>query len=97
MRHLFLFVAAGALCAEDSISLRDILNQGVQAFQNAQYPDAVGLFQRAVELDPPNPTARLYLATAYFQQYIPDAVAPENDQMATRAAGVPAGPGVGSE
>ena len=31
------------------------------------------------------PTARLYLATAYMQQYIPGASSPENDEMAARA------------
>lgn len=85
MRHLFLFVAAGALCAQDPITSRDTLNQGVRAFQSAQYPEAVRLFQRAADLDPSNPTAHLYLATAYFQQYIPGADTPENQQMAARA------------
>lgn len=85
MRHLFLFVAAGALCAQDPITSRDILNQGVRAFQSAQYPEAVRLFQRAVDLDPSNPIPRLYLATAYSQQYIPGADTPENQQMAARA------------
>ena len=50
---------------------RDQLNKGVQAFKNAQYPQAVENFKTAVELDPNFPTARLYLATAYMQQYIP--------------------------
>ena len=38
-----------------------------------------------MEYDPNFPTARLYLATAYMQQYIPGAVSPENDQMAQAA------------
>ena len=61
---------------------RDQLNKGVQAFKNAQYADAVENFKTAVELDPTFPTARLYLATAYMQQYIPGAESPENNRMA---------------
>ena len=57
----------------------------MRAFQSAQYPEAVEHFKTAVELDPAFPTARLYLATAYFQQYIPGAESPENTQMAKAA------------
>jgi Tfp pilus assembly protein PilF len=64
---------------------RDQLNKGVQAFKNAQYADAVESFKTAVELDPNFPTARLYLATAYMQQYIPGAESPENNRMAQAA------------
>jgi len=64
---------------------RDQLNKGVQAFKNAQYADAVESFKTAVELDPTFPTARLYLATAYMQQYIPGAESPENNRMAQAA------------
>lgn len=64
---------------------RDQLNQGVHAFQNAQYQEAVEHFKTAVELDPAFPTARLYLATAYMQQYVPGSDVPENKQMATAA------------
>lgn len=38
-----------------------------------------------MDLDPSNPMRRLYLATAYFQQYIPGADTPENNQMAAQA------------
>ena len=58
----------GASCSK--LKSRDQLNQGVQAFRNAQYPDAVEHFKKAVELDPNYATARLYLATSYMQQYI---------------------------
>ena len=64
---------------------RDQLNKGVQAFKNAQYPQAVERFKTAVELDPTFATARLYLATAYMQQYIPGADSPDNMQMANAA------------
>jgi tetratricopeptide (TPR) repeat protein len=64
---------------------RDQLNKGVQAYKNAQYPQAVENFKKAVDLDPNFPTARLYLATAYMSQYIPGADSPENMQMAQAA------------
>src|ERR1700746_3840266 len=63
----------------------DHLNKGVQTFKSAQYPEAVEHFKTAVELDPNFPTARLYLATAYMQQYIPGAESPENNRMAQAA------------
>ena len=73
----------GAGCQK--LQSRDQLNKGVAAFRNAQYPEAVEHFKVAVELDPTFPTARLYLATAYMQQYIPGADSPENNQMAKAA------------
>jgi hypothetical protein len=84
---LILSVALAALLSTSCSKLqsRDKLNKGVQAFRNAQYADAVENFKKAVELDPSFPTARLYLATAYMQQYIPGAESPENNQMAQAA------------
>jgi len=46
---------------------------------------AVAHFTTAVELDPNFITARLYLATAYMQQYIPGGDSPDNLQMAKAA------------
>ena len=75
------FLATGC----QKLKARDQLNKGVQAFKNAQYAVAVDHFKTAVELDPTFPTARLYLATAYVNQYIPGAESPENVQMAKAA------------
>jgi tetratricopeptide (TPR) repeat protein len=69
----------------EKLKARDQLNKGVQAFKSAQYPQAVECFKTAVQYDPSFSTARLYLATAYMQQYIPGAVSPENNQMAEAA------------
>jgi Tfp pilus assembly protein PilF len=69
----------------EKLKARDQLNKGVQAFKNAQYPVAVERFKTAVELDPSFATARLYLATAYMQQYIPGADSPDNMKMAEAA------------
>jgi tetratricopeptide (TPR) repeat protein len=64
---------------------RDDLNKGVAAYKNAKYSDAVGFFQEAISLDPDNPNARVYLATAYMMQWIPGADSPENIQFASKA------------
>jgi Tfp pilus assembly protein PilF len=84
---LVLSVAGALLLAAGCTQLkaRNELNKGVQAFKSAQYADAVESFKKAVEYDPNFPTARLYLATAYMQQYIPGAESPENNQMAQAA------------
>jgi Tfp pilus assembly protein PilF len=73
----------GTSCRQ--LQSRDQLNKGVQAYKNAQYPQAVENFKKAVDLDPNFDTARLYLATAYMMQYIPGADSPENVQMAQAA------------
>jgi Tfp pilus assembly protein PilF len=89
MRILTLFLAVGSLALVGSgckqLKSRDQINQGVTAFKGAQYPEAVEHFKQAVDLDPGFVTARLYLATAYMQQYIPGADSPENTQMAKAA------------
>src|SRR3954463_607535 len=81
---LILGVAAMVLLASSCQKLRsrDQLNKGVQAFKNAQYADAVESFKTAVELDPNFPTARLYLGTAYMQQYIPGTDPPKKNRRA---------------
>src|SRR5581483_10912525 len=84
---LILSVAALAILGTSCTQLkaRDQLNKGVAAFKNAQYPEAVEHFKTAVDLDPNFPTARLYLATAYMQQYIPGAESEDNKKMADQA------------
>jgi tetratricopeptide (TPR) repeat protein len=69
----------------DKLRSRDHLNQGVAAFRNAKYGDAVEHFKQAIALDETNPNARLYLATAYMSQWIPGAESPENVEMANKA------------
>jgi Tfp pilus assembly protein PilF len=75
--------ALGTSCTQ--LKARDQINKGVSAFKSAQYPEAVEHFKIAVELDPNFITARLYLATAYMQQYVPGSDLPENVKMATEA------------
>src|SRR5271165_2454975 len=66
----------------EKLRARDQLNKGVQAYKNARYEEAIEHFKNAVQLDPSLINAKLYLATAYAQQYIPGADSPENNKYA---------------
>jgi tetratricopeptide (TPR) repeat protein len=63
-------------CAK--LQSRDQMNQGVQAFKNNHYPEAVRHFKEAVRLDPSNTNAQSFLATSYFIQWVPGADSPDN-------------------
>lgn len=67
------------------LKARDQLNKGVQAYKSAQYEQAINHFQQAVQFDPTLPMARLYLATAYAQQVVPNLNTPENMRYANLA------------
>ena len=78
---LAMFSAVGC----EKLRARDQINKGVQAYKNAKYEEAIEHFKNAVQLDPTLLNARLYLATAYMQQYIPGADSPENNKFAEEA------------
>src|SRR5215471_15759389 len=80
---LSLAVLAGTGC--DKLKARDQLNKGVTSYKNSKYEEAIDHFQKAVSFDPSLINARLYLATAYAQQYIPGADAPDNNKYAEQA------------
>lgn len=80
---VFAALASGGGC--DKLRARDKLNKGVQAFKNAQFDTAVEDFKQAKELDPSLTNARLYLATAYANQYIPGAPSDDNIRMGQQA------------
>ena len=69
----------------NKLRARDQLNKGVQSYKNARYEEAIEHFKNAVALDPGLINARLYLATAYAQQYIPGADTPDNNKFAQQA------------
>jgi tetratricopeptide (TPR) repeat protein len=56
------------------------MNQGVKAYKNNKYADAVKHFKQAVTLDPSNQNAQLYLATSYMIQWVPGADNPDNQK-----------------
>ena len=88
LRLLTLAVVALALSSSvgcSKLRARDQLNKGVSAYKNAHYEEAINHFQQAVELDPNLLNARMYLATAYAQQYIPGADTPDNNRNAEQA------------
>ena len=64
---------------------RDQLTKGVQSFKNARYEEAVNHFQNAIALDPNSADAKLYLATAYSYQVVPNLDTPENLAIAQKA------------
>jgi tetratricopeptide (TPR) repeat protein len=69
----------------DKLRARDQLNKGVASYKNNQFEQAINHFKEAVSLDPSLKNAKLYLATAYAQQYIPGVDSPENLQNANLA------------
>src|SRR5580658_4773360 len=71
---------------QQQIQARDALNQGVQAFKNGQYEEAIQQFSHAKQMDPELLNARLYLAVTYGSQYVPGVPSEENRQ--TGEAGI---------
>jgi len=69
----------------NKLRARDQLNKGVASYKNAKYEQAIDHFQQAVSFDPSLINARLYLATAYAQQYIPGVDVEDNTRMANQA------------
>ena len=76
-----LAVCAGLLVVSTScakLKSRDEMNRGVQAYRNNHYVDAVNHFKQAVQSDPTNQNAELYLATSYMIQWVPGADSADN-------------------
>ncbi len=82
---LLILLALFSTIGCSKLRARDQLNKGVQSYKNAKYEEAIEHFKNSVELDPSLVTARLYLATAYAQQYIPGADSPDNNRFAEQA------------
>jgi tetratricopeptide (TPR) repeat protein len=91
MRRIRLASIAAAICAAvasagcNKLKARDNLNQGVVAFKAGNYAQAADHFKSAIDEDPSLPAARVYLATAYVQQYVPGTDTPENKKYADAA------------
>ncbi len=75
----------GSATGCNKLKARDQLTKGVQAFKNARYDEAVDHFQTSIALDPTYEQAKLYLATAYSYQVVPNLDTPENLKIAQKA------------
>jgi tetratricopeptide (TPR) repeat protein len=75
----------GSVTGCNRLKARDQLTKGVQAFKNARYEEAVNHFQQSIALDPSYEQAKLYLATAYSYQVVPNLDTPENLAVAKKA------------
>jgi tetratricopeptide (TPR) repeat protein len=69
----------------NKLKARDQLNKGVQAYRGANYEQAIEHFKNAVYLDNDLKVAKMYLATAYAQQYVPGVETPDNVRNAQQA------------
>jgi tetratricopeptide (TPR) repeat protein len=87
-----LLIATGAValwvtgCSK--LKARDELNKGVQSYRIANYEQAIGHFQEAANLDPSLSVAKLYLATAYAQQFTPGITTDANMKVGQEAVDV---------
>jgi tetratricopeptide (TPR) repeat protein len=84
-RFVAMLALLGSATGCNFLKSRDQLNKGIAAFKNAQYEQATNYFQNAVQLDPNNPNAKLYLATTYASQVVPNLTTPENLAFAQKA------------
>jgi tetratricopeptide (TPR) repeat protein len=78
-------VLLGSTTGCNKLKARDQLGKGVQAFKNARYEEAVDHFQNAIALDPDYAQAKLYLATSYSYQVVPNLDTPDNLKIAQKA------------
>jgi tetratricopeptide (TPR) repeat protein len=78
---LLLFSATGC----KRLRANDQINKGVAEFKNAHYEQAEDHFQRAVQIDPDNMNPRIYLATTYASQVVPNDTSAANQKLAQEA------------
>jgi tetratricopeptide (TPR) repeat protein len=82
---LALLTVLGSTTGCTKLRARDQLVKGVQAFKAGHYEEAVNHFQSSINLDPNYESARLYLATAYSYQVVPNLDTPDNLAIAKKA------------
>lgn len=89
LRRLFFLGIAIALlaapCVGQSSGSEGEVRRGADAYKNGRYDEAIQHLEHAVVLDPENTEARMYLATAYAQEYIPGVDKPANHDLAEHA------------
>src|SRR5215467_9815793 len=90
-QHLMVLLCGLALSAMDLPARQQSANgdlelkSGIRSYKDGRFAEAKQHFERAVASDPTNEVARLYLGTAYAQEYVPDVNTPENNLLGQRA------------
>src|SRR5215470_15814911 len=74
-------VASPSVSTSQTSEAHTELELGVLSYKAAEYDEAIQHFQRAVATDPNNINARMYLATAYGQEYMPGADTRDNVRL----------------
>ncbi len=74
------------LLSVPAFSQKAEIEAGIAAFNSGKFPDAAQHFQRAVASNPQSVSARLYLGSANYAQFIPGLETPENQRFASSAA-----------
>jgi Tfp pilus assembly protein PilF len=82
---LAVMTASGCQDKINYLRARSELNDGVKAFQMADFPNAAAHFDRAIEFDPELLAARSYRASAYMMQYVPGGESGDNQRVAEQA------------
>lgn len=67
------------------IRAKNALNEGARAYKDGRFEEAEKSFRSALELDPDQKNASLFIARAVHQQYKPGVDTPENKEKAERA------------
>ncbi len=91
--HRLSFFAALAACAAlspgcgavNKLRAKSQLNDGAQAYRNKNFAEAQEHFQKALELNPEQPNARLFIARSIHAQYKPGVEQPQNIEKAREA------------
>src|SRR5262249_13577014 len=81
-----LFVAASAGCTlVNKIRAKNELNETAKSYKEGRFEEAEQHAKRALQLDPKNPTAPIFIARVIHQQYKPGVDQPDNIQRAKDA------------
>jgi tetratricopeptide (TPR) repeat protein len=83
--RLLLTAVIAANCFAQSSDFRTWMNEGVAAFKDGRYDQAIDAFRHAVDLNPDSSNAQLYLGTVYMATWIPGAESADNKTAAANA------------
>jgi TonB family protein len=82
---VMLAAASAAFGQADAEEARKELNLGARAYRAGRFAEAEQRFRRALELDPLQKNAQLFIARAVQQQYLPGVQTPENVAVGEKA------------